>query len=233
MSKPRMTTELFVEKAHRKHGHAYDYNETVYTHSHANVNILCPQHGVFEQVAGRHLEGHGCKLCSIEIKRSTYCLNPETFITRAQAIHGTEYDYSNTQYTRAINRVTISCRIHGPFIILPQNHLAGSGCSKCYSRSTSNQERKWLDNQNIPKSCRNIPLIINDRRYVVDGFDSTTNTIYEYYGDYWHGNPKTHSAMDYNSHLRVTFGELLQRTVEREQRLRKAGYNLVTRWQTE
>ena len=31
----------------------------------------------------------------------------------------------------------------------------------------------------------------NERHKYVDGYDPATNTIYEFLGDYWHGNPKT------------------------------------------
>ena len=31
------------------------------------VEILCPEHGVFEQQAGDHLDGHGCSRCSLGV----------------------------------------------------------------------------------------------------------------------------------------------------------------------
>ena len=32
--------------------------------------------------------------------------------------------------------------------------------------------------------------------YIVDGYDSKTNTIYEFNGDFWHGNPNIYNLTD-------------------------------------
>jgi hypothetical protein len=64
-----------------------------------------------------------------------------------------------------------------------------------------------------------------------DGFDSETNTIYEFYGDYWHGNPKSFDQ-DTTHHLRkVPLGQLYSATMEREKLIKEAGYNLVSIWE--
>lgn len=47
----------------------------------------------------------------------------------------------------------------------------------------------WLNLINIPKEKRQITISILNKKYKVDAFDDTTNTIYEFYGDFWHGNP--------------------------------------------
>jgi len=53
------------------------------------------------------------------------------FIQRAKAIHGECYDYSDTQYVRSNQKVTIKCPIHGPFEQVPSSHLQGKRCKKC------------------------------------------------------------------------------------------------------
>lgn len=37
---------------------------------------------------------------------------------------------------------------------------------------------------------REVVIKISGRIFKVDGFDPIINTIYEFYGDFWHGNPK-------------------------------------------
>ena len=50
-----MTTEAFIKKAREIHGDKYDYSKVVFCGKHKKVCIICPEHGEFWQVAGRHL----------------------------------------------------------------------------------------------------------------------------------------------------------------------------------
>lgn len=63
LHKARLTQEQFVSKANALHNHFYSYEKTVYTISRATITITCPIHGDFEQWAGGHLEGYGCRKC--------------------------------------------------------------------------------------------------------------------------------------------------------------------------
>lgn len=62
-------------------------------------------------------------------------LTTEEFVTRAQGVHGDAYDYSQTEYVKASEPVTIVCPVHGPFLQRPNKHLSGQGCPEC-SRAT-------------------------------------------------------------------------------------------------
>lgn len=55
----------------------------------------------------------------------------ESFIGQAKLIHGSRYDYSQTNYEKATKKVAILCRDHGQFTKLPSMHLAGAGCPVC------------------------------------------------------------------------------------------------------
>lgn len=67
----------------------------------------------------------------------------------------------------------------------------------------------------------------------VDGYCKENNTVYEYHGDYWHGNPLKFNPEDLNERANVTFGELYQRTVQRDNKIKQLGYNLVVKWESE
>ncbi|MGI0077474.1 MAG: DUF7487 domain-containing protein [Nitrosopumilaceae archaeon] len=71
---------------------------------------------------------------------------------------------------------------------------------------------------------------ILDVGFYVDGYCRETNTIYEFHGDYWHGNPEIYES-DYIIHTGITAGKLYQKTIERENKIRELGYNLVTMWE--
>ena len=54
------------------------------------------------------------------------------FIRMARSVHGEQYDYSNSHYTKSKDPITITCRKHGDFMQRASNHLRGSGCPKCF-----------------------------------------------------------------------------------------------------
>ncbi|MGI0077291.1 MAG: DUF7487 domain-containing protein [Nitrosopumilaceae archaeon] len=69
----------------------------------------------------------------------------------------------------------------------------------------------------------------------VDGYCKETNTIYEFHGNLFHGNPKIFKSYE-NCHPfnpNITAGELYQKTVEREDLIKSLGYNLVAIWESE
>ena len=71
VQKKRMTTEEFIAKATKKHDGFYLYNKSKYFNSRTKLIITCPIHGDFEQQAGGHLEGYGCRKCG-NLKHGDY-----------------------------------------------------------------------------------------------------------------------------------------------------------------
>lgn len=65
-NRENLTTNGFILKAKKVHGDVYDYQLVQYINSQCSVKINCPIHGIFEQAANHHLEGHGCKQCSLQ-----------------------------------------------------------------------------------------------------------------------------------------------------------------------
>ena len=63
MGKTKLSTPEFVQKSISVHGSKYDYSLVEYFHSQSKVKIICKEHGVFEQVPVRHLQGSGCFHC--------------------------------------------------------------------------------------------------------------------------------------------------------------------------
>lgn len=59
-----LDTDLFKKKASLIHENKYDYSLVEYTSNLEKVKIICPIHGIFEQVASYHLAGNGCPTCS-------------------------------------------------------------------------------------------------------------------------------------------------------------------------
>jgi protein-arginine kinase activator protein McsA len=62
--KVKFDIRLFVDRARLVHGEKYDYSLVDYKNTDSKVKIICPKHGVFEQVTKDHLKGHGCNKCA-------------------------------------------------------------------------------------------------------------------------------------------------------------------------
>lgn len=67
-------------------------------------------------------------------------------------------------------------------------------------------------------------------KFSFDGYCKETNTVYEFYGDKWHGNPRVYRPEDIVVGNK-TANELYLKTKWREEQILKAGYNLVTMWE--
>lgn len=50
---------------------------------------------------------------------------------------------------------------------------------------------------------------------------------------FYHGNPDMFDPDDYNKRCKKTFGELYERTVRKDNKIRALGYNLIVAWESE
>jgi hypothetical protein len=224
-----LTTELFIKTAKKTHGDKYDYTFVIYKTNKDKVIVSCRACGKqFPQLPSNHLQGQGCPWCS----RSPI-IDTDIFIERAIGIHGDKYNYSLVHYIASKVDVDIICKTCSiTFPQQPMVHLSGSGCPKCPSR-TSRSEKNWLDYLGIPEKYRGSILKIDGKTIKTDAYNPTTNTVYEFYGDYWHGNPEKFDHNKTHRHTGKTFGELYHNTIKREELLKQAGYNLITIWESD
>lgn len=61
-------------------------------------------------------------------------LTPEQFLKKARKRHGDRFDYSACRYVNAATKVTIICREHGEFSVIPDVHTrkgSQGGCTEC------------------------------------------------------------------------------------------------------
>jgi hypothetical protein len=132
--------ENFIIEAIEIHGDTYDYSKVEYKNNMCKVIIICKEHGDFLQVAGSHLQGHGCKKCSTIITANKQRVNTEEFIKNAKEIHGDVYDYSKVDYINSNEKVIIGCKEHGEFLQDAKGHIQKkTGCPKCGIIKTHNK----------------------------------------------------------------------------------------------
>lgn len=223
----RRTTEEVLDEIKIVHGDKFIYPPFVYSSNKKKIEILCREHGSFSQGVKEHIKGGGCPRCAKNAKMDT-----SSFIDKARKKHGDKYDYQNVIYTHNEIHVNITCKKHGDYSQTPHAHLAGYGCSRCVGNS-SNKENAWLDSLKIEGLLRQHKIKIRDRRYTVDGFDPETNTIYEFNGDYFHGNFKYFDGYWKNKVTKMSFGELRAKTEEKERLIKSAGYTLISIWESD
>lgn len=136
----KKTTEDFITEAREVHGDIYDYSQAEYKGTNNKVCIICPDHGPFWQTPKMHItRKQDCPKCAKY--KNTRLKNTEKFIEKAKAVHGDKYDYSQTVYTNAQNKVTIICPTHGPFQQTANSHLRGCGCPACGTERGGLQRR--------------------------------------------------------------------------------------------
>ena len=229
----KLSNEEFVEKSRIVHGQKYDYSKSEYTGSRLKLTIICPSHGEFNQAPAAHFSGQGCMKCRAITTGDRFRKTHEEFMCEISECHGKDkYDYSKVIYKDARTKITIICPKHGEFNQLPFIHTdAKHGCPECSYR-VSEVEKEWLNSLNIPKEYRQKTLYLEERKICVDAYDPTTNTVYEFWGDYWHGNPTRYKSTDINKRNKQPFGELFRQTQIKRDLIIKAGYNLIEKWET-
>jgi hypothetical protein len=174
------TTEEYIIKAQEIHNNTYDYSKLIYTQAIKKVDIICKEHGLFEQRACNHLLGAGCPKC-MNLK------SQEDFITQANQIHNNLYDYSKTEYKHSEQKIIIICDKHGEFEQQANSHLNGYGCPKCsYEKTISNSEKE------IGEFIQSLGINFNiSNREIINGFEldiyiPEKQLAIEYNGLYWH-----------------------------------------------
>ena len=134
-------TKSWLDKFRSVHGDKYEYPDLVYTgHNTDKCNILCPEHGIFQQSFAAHYAGQGCPECGKKKIGDARRWTQDEFIAKANEVHNHKYDYSLVDYQGMENPVKIICPDHGVFEQTAANHISGKGCPKCVGFGLSTEE---------------------------------------------------------------------------------------------
>lgn len=234
--------DKFIETCKLIHENKYSYEYVEYKTTNDRIKIVCPKHGIYTQVATKHYRGAGCRKCAdnytADIRRKT----TEQFIAESKAIWGGKYDYSLVDYKHGNLKVKIICSIHGIFEKIAREHILNNqGCQYCVSKRYSKLGTYWLNYMKISHSM-NIQFNGNPENdgeyriansfYHADGYCKESNTIFEFHGSYWHGDPNIYSPDRVNKHNGKTFGELYQNTLKKMEHCKENGYNVIECWES-
>jgi hypothetical protein len=236
----KLVTSNFIEKSIEIWGNKYDYSKTNYIGATEKVIIICDKHGEFEQLPSNHYI-YGCGSCGREKNVRNNELKEKSrkeFVDKSNTVHKNKYSYFNTDYINSITKIKVTCKSHGDFEITPNNHLRGKGCPKCFNKYSkpSIQWLKYMEikfNIKIQHALNTGEFIIPKTLYKADGYSQVINTIFEFHGDYWHGNPDIYDKNNINTKTGLTYGELYQKTIIKSKVIRDKGYNLIEIWETD
>ena len=139
-NKERLTIEEVKSRIDKVFNKKYDTSKIQYKNLYEKITLICPIHGEFEQTPYNHtLQQQGCPQCACESNAIKITKDTEWFLEKARIIHGDRYDYSETVYTKAKEKLCVICHEkddggyeHGRFWLTPHAHLSHSGgCPKC------------------------------------------------------------------------------------------------------
>ena len=138
-----MNNQQFIERARKRHGDKFDYSLVDCQTLRSTVLIICPKHGKFEQKAGIHLQSkYGCQKCGKSIADKHHQKSLSNFLEKSKEKHGSRYDYSKSTYVDSKTKITITCKLHGDFEVLPSRHFSKNkpgNCPKCARISIKDQ----------------------------------------------------------------------------------------------
>jgi very-short-patch-repair endonuclease len=159
MSK-KITTKDFINESEKKFKDRFTYENTIYIHNKQKVKINCKVHGEFEVSPNQHLfttkEG-GCTICGFQAsQKDNLSRNKKEkydFVKYCKNIFSNKYDYSKMEYKNMNTKVTLTCKNHGDFRIIPGKHkYSFQGCPECSKEENSSYPEKYFNkNLNLEK----------------------------------------------------------------------------------
>lgn len=234
----RTSWDDLVTQLNKIHNNQYSY---IYSDNYLSmITMVCKLHGEHTASTGNHKAGSKCPKCSNKYAN----LTTSEFIIHAKEIwKDYDYDYTNTVYSGIKKEVEIFCKTHGLFKVVAWRHLYGNQkCKHCtlnFSRKLQHQWIASLKNNNIIEEFYfRIPQNLIKSKYnfktriFVDGYDPSTNTVYEFHGDFWHGNPLIYDSNDIHPYRKVPYGQLYQETLTKELLIKDMGFNLIVMWES-
>lgn len=232
-----------IDQICRDYGVTY---EGTYLNAHTKLTFTCSR-GHVTTKGTQPLLTTGtfpCRKCDHEDRTITHKQHRKV----VRKLHGKSFKVRGT-YTHSMKHIEYYCKkCKTSQVRIPATIARGFGCNVCSNPLKSGGYSKmavaWLEEQAKLRGTKiqhagNIgEYRIPNTRMRVDGYCRKTNTVFEFHGDDWHGNPnkwprKVWKKVKPNCFSDKTAKQLYKKTIKRENLIRKLGYNLVVIWQME
>jgi len=223
----------------------FPHKDTEFNYSRSRITVI-------------DINGFETTTCLLELKAKAKRGNFNTVLSKSQQTtdcmddwkdrcnitHQQKYDYSlitskNFRYIHDPHKII--CPLHGEFSQRGNVHLRGHGCPKCSLRAISFAQIYWLlwmeqeGKVEIRHALNDGEFKLPGTNIRVDGYCEQNNTVYEFYGDAYHGNPNVYQPGDFCSprDKSKTAAELFQLTKQREQEIKSLGYRVEIAWESD
>ena len=148
----KLTTEEFIIKCKAVHGEKYDYSLVKYINCKTKVEIICKEHGIFNQEAHAHINKQGCSKCpGGKGGGSDRKLTIDILKERCYNLHKDEYSILSTCYINNHTKIMIKHnKCNHEWLVKPIHFSNGSGCPNCYNKSKGeNSIKLFLEKEKI------------------------------------------------------------------------------------
>jgi hypothetical protein len=206
--------------------YGYKILSTKYLNSKQLLVYECPKGHIGKISHSNFKKGHRCAKCSGNKKL--------TLVFIKSIFEEAGYTVLSDTYVSAHTPIVYSCPVGHRGRITYNSFKRGSRCPICSGGPVSKISQTWLDQKDklhLFPLFREHTLRVGGKKYKVDGYDPLTRTVYEFLGDYYHGNPTRFKLEDMNSKLKKSYGQLHKETFERLAILEAEGYKVVYIWE--
>ena len=230
---------LIIEKCKNIYNNYYIYEGYKIEKKRMFIKVKCNHIEKYMMTKNHCYKRKECNTCKVDreqIKRA------RKFIEQSTEIHNNFYKYDKVNKIKKLkDQVEIYCPVHDIYFEqIAKNHMDGQGCVVCANIKYSKMQIKWLKIKNIVDNTY-IEHILNKGEYKikeigkrginVDGYSKELNKVYEFNGDYWHGNPKKYNEHNINPTNKKTYGELYDNTKMRISKIKDLGYIVEEMWE--
>jgi hypothetical protein len=108
-----------------------------------------------------------------------------------------------------------------------------------FTKKYSNGQIEWLEYLKV--SIPDIRHILNNSngefkipntKYNADGYSENQKYVFEYHGDFWHGNPEIFNLNDINPVTKKSYGDLYNNTLQKQKVCQDNGYKYYSIWES-
>lgn len=184
-----LTQEEFIRKASSVVGAKYCLSDVKYVSARTKIDVRCYDHGHFSITPNNLLSGKGCPSCAKSARgKAEREKTGQDFMQKCLALEDGKYTFGSTKYLGAEHLVTITCKEHGDFEIIPHNFLKGKGCQVC------GRINRGMNNRLSEEEFR---LVVQDANPKYSPSNKTKYTNYSsqtYFNCYDHGEFQTRAC---------------------------------------
>ena len=132
--KNKLSQEEFLRRCENRHKGFYDYSEVVYKSMTDRIDIICPEHGKFNQIARNHERGDGCRKCFDARIGSSKFKGEKYYLDLIERKYEGKFEVISGEIKNNKSLLTVRCKVHDlTFTTAVANLCRKQCCNQCTS----------------------------------------------------------------------------------------------------